>query len=327
IPVYLNICHEMEKRCPQAILINHSNPMAVLCRAMTKYSSIQVIGLCHGVQIGIVYLAEVLGVPPEELDTLWIGTNHYHWFTRIRHRGRDVYPEARARLAALTGEMRQPMTQALSRLYGHAIVYPYDDHAIEFYPYMTQLAGRVLPYGLDSELVKWLGEQGYDRDDATRPAPSPEEAHAARQAQLADYAAKLAALDLPAGPTTSLQGEPLGRLIEALASGRREVYIVNIPNRGAVPNLADEAVLEIEAVTDSCGVRGVFMGAAPLALQGLLAKRTVWQELVADAGAKGDRQAALQALLTDEMAILPDRCEAMLDELLAASKPLLPQFA
>jgi len=279
------------------------------------------------VQIGIVYLAKVLGVPPEELDTLWIGTNHYHWFTRIRYHGRDLYPEARSKLAALQGEMLQPMTQALSRLYGHQIVYPYDDHAIEFYPYMTQLADRVLPYGLDAELVKWLGEQGYDRDDSALPKPTEAEQQAARRAQLAEYEHKLAERTLPAEATTSLHGEPLGRLIEAIATGRREVYIVNIANRGAVPNLPDSANLEIEGVTDSCGVRGVYMGAAPLALQGLLAKRIVWQELVADAGATGDRQAALQALLTDEMAILPEKCEAMLDELLAASKALLPQFA
>ncbi len=61
-------------------------------------------------------------------------------------------------------------------------------------------------------------------------------------------------------------------------------------------------------------------------LKGILEKRFVWHELVADAAAKGDRNLALQALLIDEMAILPEKAEAMLDELLAASKPLLPQF-
>jgi len=59
---------------------------------------------------------------------------------------------------------------------------------------------------------------------------------------------------------------------------------------------------------------------------GLLTKRIAWQELVADAAVKGDRNLALQALLLDEMAILPEKAEAMLDELLAASRPMLPQF-
>jgi alpha-galactosidase/6-phospho-beta-glucosidase family protein len=68
------------------------------------------------------------------------------------------------------------------------------------------------------------------------------------------------------------------------------------------------------------------MGEAPLALKGILEKRFVWQELVADAAVKGDRRLALQACLLDEMAIVPEKAAAMLDELLLASKDLLPGF-
>ena len=68
------------------------------------------------------------------------------------------------------------------------------------------------------------------------------------------------------------------------------------------------------------------MGEAPLSLMGLLQKRIAWQELVVDAGVRGDRKLALQALLLDEMAVLPEKAEAMLDELLASSKQMLPQF-
>ena len=94
VPVYLGICREMEKRCPGVVFINHSNPMAILCRAMLKYSGIKkVIGICHGVQGGIVHAARILGVPPEALDTTWVGTNHYYWFLTVRHEGKDVYPE------------------------------------------------------------------------------------------------------------------------------------------------------------------------------------------------------------------------------------------
>lgn len=87
IPIYINICREMEKRCPQVVLLNHSNPMAILCRAMLKHTGIErVIGICHGVQGGIIHAAGVLGVDPKELDTIWIGTNHYYWFTRIHQK-------------------------------------------------------------------------------------------------------------------------------------------------------------------------------------------------------------------------------------------------
>ncbi len=100
IPVYLNICREMEKRCRNAIFINHANPMAILCRAMNKHTALKdAIGICHGAQGGIYYAAQVLNVEPEELDIVWIGTNHYYWFTKMYHRGKDVYPRLKKKMA------------------------------------------------------------------------------------------------------------------------------------------------------------------------------------------------------------------------------------
>ena len=110
-----------------------------------------------------------------------------------------------------------------------------------------------------------------------------------------------------------------------MAAGRRQVCILNLANGSSIPNLP--ATAEVEVVTDSAGARALTMGEAPLVLKGILEKRFVWHELVADAEVKGDRNADLQALLIDEMAIPPRDAESMLDELLAASADLLPQFA
>ena len=330
IPIYLHICREMEKRCPDAILLNHSNPMAVLCRAMIRYSGINVIGICHGVQIGIMRIADILGVEPQELDVVWIGTNHYHWFTRIRHKDsrtgtvRDVYPQVRRRLAERKHPAGEVMTQKLSEIYGYQIVYPPDDHALEFYPFSARLPNaESVPYGFGEELK----ERYAALEEMASGKISEAEEQAQRQTQLREYAGELDEVILPEKPSDQLTGEGLGSLIEAIALGRRQVHIVNIPNKGAIPNLPDYAVVEIEAVTDSCGVRGIYIGEAPLSLKGILEKRIAWQELVMEAGVKGDRKLALQALLLDEMAILPEKAEEMLSELLASSKEMLPQFA
>ncbi len=322
IPIYLEICRELEKRSPEAIVLNHSNPMAPLCRAMVKYTSIRVIGVCHGVQHGIMHLASRLGVSPYELETTWIGTNHYHWFLSIRHRGRDVYPEVRRLMAESAPSPGRVMTQKLSQVYGFAIVYPEDDHIIEFYPFMTHVRpGEPLPYGLDLH----LGGFNFDSvvDDRQ---PPPEERQRRHVADLQELAESLEEIELPEAPSDGLTGEGLGRLIESIALGRRDVFVVNIENRGVVPNLPSYANLEMEGVTDSQGVRGIHVGEAPLSLMGLLTKRIAWQELVADAAAQGDAQLALQALLLDETAIVPEKAEAMLGELLAASRPMLPLF-
>jgi len=325
IPAYISICREMEKRCPEVVLMSHSNPMAPLCRAMTKYTGIKVIGICHGVQGGISNVAGVLGVSPHELDTIWIGTNHYYWFTRIRSKsGEDLYPEFWRRIAQRGPVDGQIMTTKLSQIYGYQITYPPDDHVFEFYSFPAQVPdGKSIPYGL---LEHVHGTRYEELEIKAEPERTDAENQEIRRKQLEEYEKGLGGLKLPDGPSDPLIGEGLGKLIEDITLGRRQVHIVNIPNKGAIPNLPDHAIMEIDGVTDSCGVRGVYMDEAPLYLKGLLEKRIAWQELVADAAVKGDRNLALQALLLDEMAIPPEKSEAMLDELLAASGEMLPQF-
>lgn len=322
IPAYLKICREMEKRCPKVMLFNHSNPMAALCRAMHKYSSINVVGVCHGVQGGIMYAGEILGIAPQELDCVWIGTNHYYWFTRVAHFGKDMYPELRKRMARRKPPKGCVMSAALSAIYGFHIVYPADDHIIEFYPFSSQ-AGDFdsLPYGLGDEVRLW-GRSTKVKSPAAARSPS----GTVRRRFFKQYQKVLDEVQPIEKMDDSVTGEGIAGTISAIATGRRRVCIVNVANNGAIPNLPPMAEVEIEGVTDSCGVRGVQMGECPLVLKGLLEKRFVWHELVADAAVKGDRNLALQALLTDENAIAPDKASRMLDELLRASRPLLPGF-
>ena len=322
IPIYLSLCAEMEKRCPNVIVFNHSNPMAPLCRAMIKYTPIQnVIGICHGVQGGIMRIAQLLEVQPEELDVAWIGTNHFHWFMRIRLHGEDVYAKVMALTQAAATHPHEQMSWKLARAYGYCLAYPDDSHTVEFYPYLAQAKGfKHLPYGLREQAKQFQADEEGDW-----PATAKEQA-AYRAKALADFEQRLSHRDLPPPEVSFIRGEGIATLLEGIATGARQVRILNIPNRGMVPNLPDCAVLEAEAITDSCGARGIYVGEAPMVLKGLLEKRIAWQELVADAAATGDRRLALQALMTDEMAIRPELSEQMLDELLAASKDYLPQF-
>jgi alpha-galactosidase len=321
VPQYLALCREMERRCPEVLLLNHSNPMAVLCRAMRKYSRIRVVGICHGVQIGICHAAKLLEVEPDELECRWIGTNHYYWFTSVRHRGVNMHAE----LLRRTGEQRDAhgarLSARLSLVYGRQIVYPEDDHLWEFYPFAAAVGGyEALPYNLRAAADHFGGAAGH-------PVPNrAKHTEAAREQFFSRYQELLDATAIPMTRERGVRGEGIGDLISAIAHGRREIAIVNIPNDGVVPNLSREAIMELEGVTDSSDVRGIHGDEAPTALRGLHEKRFAWQELVADAAAKGDRRLAMQALLLDEMAILPERAESMLAELLEASCDLLPQF-
>jgi alpha-galactosidase/6-phospho-beta-glucosidase family protein len=234
-----------------------------------------------------------------------------------------VYPEVMAKAKARKHPHGEAMSAKLSEAYGYRLVYQEDGHALEFYPYLAQVKDPMgIPYGYAEE----VGSRYEDLTPKPAPKVSAKERAAQRKQGLKDFAARLKRYSLPEPEVSFIRGEGIASLIHAIATGERQVRIVNIPNQGVVPNLPDYAVLEVEGVTDSCGVRGVYAGEAPVSLMGVLQKRIAWQELVADAAATGDRSLALQALLLDEMAIGPEQSEAMLDELLAASKGLLPQF-
>jgi alpha-galactosidase len=213
------------------------------------------------------------------------------------------------------------MSTKLSQIYGHQIIYPEDDHIYEFYSLATQIKDpAVLPYGLAKA-------EHYQKYDEHKPAPKPMPVTPeVRKEFFVRYQAILDGVALPKEQSDLITGEGLGTLLSALAHGRRQTAIVNIPNNYLIPNLPATAIVEVEAVTGSDGVRGIQIGDAPIHLKGILEKRFAWQELVADAGVKGDRNLALQAVLIDEMAIQAEPAEAMLNELLAASKDLLPQF-
>src|ERR671936_3049564 len=92
IPVLLEICRDMEELCPNALLLQYVNPMAILCGAVARASSIRVVGLCHSVQGTARDLAADIGVPVDELEYVCAGINHLAFYLELRHRGRDLYP-------------------------------------------------------------------------------------------------------------------------------------------------------------------------------------------------------------------------------------------
>ena len=218
------------------------------------------------------------------------------------------------------------MTAELSCIYDHWIVYPDDDHVIEFYPYLAEVKDPTdLPFGLSEYGFGKRMKSLYSGEETVGDLRKADQA-ISRKEMLKEYAENLKKVTLPEEPENSIRGEGTARLIANIASGRRAVHICNIPNNGAVSNLPDEAVLEVEAVTDSAGVRPLWAGEAPLPLEALLRKRIAWQEMVVDAAVKGDRKLALQAMQIDECAIPPKMADEMLKELFANNKGMVPTF-
>ncbi len=322
IPAYVDLCAQMERHCPAAILINHTNPMAPICRAMRKYSSIQTVGICHGVQNTIERIATVLDLPPAELDCTWAGTNHYYWFLKVAHNGQDVTDELLAKVIDIPGDEDDILWRQLSKVYGYVVGIPSGNHLIEFYPWATRVAGQS---DQPQHLADTAGRHGFNANDPFPTRDDASDEDIAKWAKMYDDALAGAAIPDRSAPR-AFGDEPVDDMIVALTEGRNETFILNLPNQGVFSNLPNEALVEVAATSDSTGFQGVSVGECPRVLKGMLEKRFVWQELIADAAVSGSRQYALQAMLLDEMALGPADNEALLEDLLEASRERLPRF-
>jgi alpha-galactosidase len=136
IPVLLDVCADMEELCPDALLLQYVNPMAMLCWAVAERSSIRTVGLCHSVQHTTGELAADLGIPAQEIDAHVAGINHLAFFLRLERGGEDLYPALRAVEPPATNRVRYE----LLRHFG-AFVTESSEHFAEYVPWFIK-AGR-----------------------------------------------------------------------------------------------------------------------------------------------------------------------------------------
>ena len=309
IPPYLELARAMERYCPDSILLNHSNPMGAICRAVSKYTKIKVIGYCHNVANALTKFGALLEVEPEELDPVVAGVNHQVWLLSLRHRGRDVYPLLRERLAGVNDQADRRFTLELLDLMGLYLLGG-DRHIIEFFPHARvpqrpEEIGYGLKWRRDMITEKLLGEE------LTRNAQD---------------LAKRAAGESPLFLRTKLSPEAMGQQIRALRFGPDMVQIANVPNEGAVPNLPPWAVIELKCLVGQHGARPVHVGELPAQAARWTLAQIYAHELMVEAAAEGSRAKALQALACDPMVRDFHEPGKILDALVAAQGDRLKAF-
>ena len=308
IPPVVAIARDMERLCPRAWLLNLSNPVARVCRAVTRCTSIHTVGLCHGLQGLVGWMASVLKVPADALDAKAAGLNHFTWILdlRLRTTGEDAYPLLRRALKRHDPD-DHPLSRALFDAFG---LFPScgDNHIAEYLPYCHLERHR-----------NWerYHLRLYDWDAAARGRKQARR----RIRRLAQGHGSIEDLRSPSG-------ERVAAIIAAALGARaaREIA-VNVPNRGCIANLPDEAVVEVPGTVSRRGVRGVSVGPLPEAIAAMCRTQISINELTAEAAVTGSREAALQALLIDPMVNDVDTARAILNDYLRAHTDLLPHFA
>lgn len=304
IPVILELCRDMERLCPRAWLINYTNPMSSCCLAANLHSAIRVVGLCHGTLGTVQRLAETLEVETQRLFVRAVGVNHLVWFQDCLLDGATAYPLLLQESIAAKLRESQPLSYHLMELYG---LYPSpgDRHVAEFFPhFLRESSGQ-------------FGKYGFKLRDY--------EAIYANKAQI-----RQSIIDRLEGRTSmedlsQFSGEASSELMAGLCGRRPGVFDVNILNRGCVPRLPDECVVEAPAVADMAGLHGERVRPLPPAITTLLHQHAMVQGLTVEAAVQCCRRTALQALLADPLAPDPDRAEQLLDQLLALNAEKLPE--
>jgi len=312
------IAADVIRLCPRALFVNYANPMTANCWAVRRATGADVIGLCHGVFHVQRELAEFIGVAPDEVTCQAVGLNHFTWIYDLRRNGEDAWPLVREKLAAeARGEPTtkrrasdNPFSWSLFATYG---AYPAvnDRHVTEFFP--ERFPGGAY-YG------KTLGVDAYSFE---RTIAHGDEIYERMAAQ----AAGEAPLDEAVFRRAAGEHEQLLDILDSIAWDKRKTYSANLPNRGAVLALPANAILELTAAATGRALRPLLVPDFPPLLAAPLIRKIAAVELTVEAALTGSRALFVEALLADGCVSDPAVAGRLADDLLAAHKAHLPQFA
>jgi alpha-galactosidase len=301
IPPMLEIAFTMEEVCPDAWLLNYTNPVPRLCMAIERHTDIKTVGLCHEVEHQLQRLAPLMGVPSAILDVLSVGLNHFSWYKEIRLKdGTDAYPMLDKALKEAKGF--QPLCKAMYRQFG---LYPStdDNHLGEYLAYSWDVTPN------EVRGLNWInycddeGNQNWERVNRL-----------INGTESLDVRGKLS-------------GERAMHIIAGMISNSNHLEVqVNLPNTGQVSNLLMDAIVETPAIINKGGIRPIQVGEMPEGLAALCNIQIMIQNLVVEAGVSGDKETAKQALLVDPVVNNHERALLAFEELMETHSDLLPQF-
>ena len=323
IPEMLAICRDIEELCPQAVMLNYTNPMAMLCQAMQKTTKVNVTGLCHSVQGTAHMLARWAGVPPEEVDYVCAGINHLSWYLSFTHKGRDLYPDLRKLVRTdkeiynaeqVRNEMFMAFDYYVTESSGHnseynwwfrkrpELIEKYCTHGTNWNPghyayILNSYAGRTNRW--KNDIRNWINNPDWERPR--------------KRKQL-----------LARG------GEYASCIINAWLGGELYRFNGNVLNTGnLVTNLPDDCCVEIPVLAARRSIRPMHVGALPRQVVPLTSLNATCETLAVEAALTGDPRKVYQAVANDPLtaAVLSlEEIRHMVDEMLAQNRDHLPQF-
>lgn len=315
IPVLLDICHDMEDLCPEALLINYTNPMAMLCWAMNDYSHIKNVGLCHSVQGTASELARYIGAPFNEVSYWVAGINHMAWFLEFKWRGKDAYPLLREKFkdpnvyskpdAHWAGPdiVRVEIFKALGYFNTES-----SQHMSEYVPYFRKRPELFERFKLRDPTTRMDGmdEDRKRQDEGMKRIIESDQVIPLRRS-----------------------GEYCSGIIYAIETGIPTQINGNVKNNGLITNLLQGCCVEVPCLIDKNGIHPCYVGNLPPQCAALNRTNINVQELGVLAAVEKDKNLAFQAILMDPLtsAVLTiDETRNMVSEMFKAEAKYLKDY-
>ncbi len=303
-PMLSGLCRDMMDICPNAILLNYSNPMSMNMQTIYRTSNIRAVGLCHSVQGTFDQLMGYIKEKPEEVAFTCAGINHMAFYLKIEKNGVDLYPRLFAAMKDPASYKTNAVRFELMKVLGHFVTES-SEHNAEYNPYFIPRGPEAIAryhVPIDEYLKRCDGVvEEFHRLQTVAKSDQPMEHHRSHE-----Y-----------GST----------IIHSVATGAPSVVYGNMPNRGAITNLPYDAIAEVPTLVDRSGLRLTTVGALPPQLIAYMNPHVTQHELFIRAALEGRRDYVYQAAMFDPLtaATLPlDKIVELCDEMIAAHGNLLP---
>jgi len=303
-PMLTGLCADMMELCPDAWLLNYTNPMSMNMQTVYRTSSVKGVGLCHSVQGSSQCLAECAGVKPEEVNFVCAGINHMAFFLKFRKGNEDLYPRIfkaiKDPVIYMTNKIRFEIMKRLGYFPTESMMH-HAEYSQYFIPHGPEFCARYT-------------------------VPLDEYLHAMhRQVDAFDHVKREMAANKPITVRPSF--EYGSTIIHSVATDHPSVVYGNMPNRGSIANLSPTAIVEVPTLVDGSGLHHVNVGEIPPQVVGYIQPHVLQHELFIRAATEGRRDHVYQAVMNDPLTaatLTLDQIVAMCDELIAAHGDALP---
>lgn len=317
IPVMLDFAGDIEAVCPNAWFLNYTNPLAILTGVMLRATNVKTVGLCHSVQACVPGLLKLLGMDKSVKKVQWkiAGINHMSWLLEITDNGKDLYPEIKKQAAKLNRQARKKGAKKHNDMVRLEMMHHFGYYITESSEHTTEYS----PYWIKSQYPELIEEFNIPLDEYLRRCVQ----------QIKDWENQREQLVHNKKLSHKRCHEYGSYITESIQTGKICRIHGNIINNGFIPNLPNNAVVEIPCLVDRNGVQGCFVGELPTQCAALTRTNINVQLMTIEAALTRKKEAVYQAAMLDPHTageLTLDKIRQLCDDLIKAHGNILPKY-